>query len=108
MQENVEQKIIVINADKDGLNELIILELQGTLEIEDKELKNLKIGNISFNNGKVFLIIGNHKLNGSKVMLEKPIAVMKKRKTNNVTYNVLGLIKQKFVFNTRPSLFFNN
>eukprot|EP01091_Cochliopodium_minus_P001881 TRINITY_DN11842_c0_g1_i1.p1 TRINITY_DN11842_c0_g1~~TRINITY_DN11842_c0_g1_i1.p1 ORF type:complete len:108 (-),score=28.28 TRINITY_DN11842_c0_g1_i1:96-419(-) len=103
------QKIIEIDCDKDGMKEFAIIELQGTLELENtNEFQKMKIGNISLNNGKAVLIIGNHKLNGTLSNLDKPLAVMKKMKKDKISYNILGLIKQKYVFNTRPSLHFNN
>jgi hypothetical protein len=63
----------------------------------------------------VLLTIGHHKLEGSKTKLSKPLAVITKRNqqdidamdlgsSHSVTYDVVRIIKEKYVFAHRPSL----
>jgi chromosome transmission fidelity protein 8 len=66
--------------------------------------------------GKVYLSIGHHKLEGKKAKLAKPLAVIAKRTTEahhdtmdldhpeSLTYDVVRIIEEKFVFVSRPSL----
>ncbi|WZN64726.1 hypothetical protein HKI87_10g62830 [Chloropicon roscoffensis] len=62
---------------------------------------------------KATVIIGHHKLEGEKVTLSKPLAVLKKRREGTgdgpdgdgrVKYDVEGVIRWKFIFKERPRL----
>jgi chromosome transmission fidelity protein 8 len=70
---------------------------------------------LTFCQGKVYLTIAHHKLEGKKTKLAKPLAVITKSaqvdvdameldQPRPVTYDVVRIIKEKYVFAHRPSL----
>lgn len=71
-------------------NELVMIELQGSLEIDDADSKGGQtLAKIEFHNGREdrpTLLISHHRLEGKIVSLTKPLAVLEKRQrsaTNN-------------------------
>ncbi|XP_022736134.1 putative uncharacterized protein DDB_G0287975 [Durio zibethinus] len=99
--------------------EWAIIELQGVVEVQPSfrdSLQNLQIGLLcrpSFQENYTFTV-GYHELTGSKVALKKPMLVLKKIKRMNVDQSdeatssskveldVVGVIRQKILFKTRP------
>ncbi|KMS99080.1 hypothetical protein BVRB_3g066790 [Beta vulgaris subsp. vulgaris] len=100
--------------------EWAIIELQGVIEAQSEEvqnnLQNLEIGRIcrpSSQESYTFTI-GYHELTGSKVTLKKPLLVLKKVKhsdgdqsrssesSTNMELDVIGIVRQKILFKTRP------
>ena len=63
-----------------------------------------------FSKNKPSLIIGNHELSGHLETLDKPLVALKKIRNNQNTsdltyetsYFVYGVVRKKYVFNTRP------
>ncbi|KAG2189372.1 hypothetical protein INT44_004514 [Umbelopsis vinacea] len=110
---------IVISNLQDSHNQdesVILIEFQGTLECEQDDIRGLKVGDLEENDqGMLFLTVGHHKLEGKKTKLSKPLAVITKRfqqdvdsmdldQPQSVTYDVVNILKEKYVFAHRPSL----
>ncbi|KAJ3414028.1 hypothetical protein HDV05_007153 [Chytridiales sp. JEL 0842] len=58
----------------------ILIDIQGSLHVEladSDSIHDLTIGSMSFENGAPVLIVGKHRLQGKKVALPKPIAVLR-------------------------------
>ncbi|MCO5585276.1 hypothetical protein L7F22_039209 [Adiantum nelumboides] len=72
-------------------NELVMIELQGSLEIDDADPKGGQIlGKIEFHNGREdrpTLLISHHRLEGKIVSLTKPLAVLEKKQRNTSIIN---------------------
>ncbi|KAK8537127.1 hypothetical protein V6N12_043302 [Hibiscus sabdariffa] len=104
--------------------EWAIVELQGVVELQPSfqdslqdSLQNLQIGQLcrpSSQENYTFTI-GYHELTGSKVALKKPMVVLKKIKrmdvdqsdnggasSSNTELDVVGVIRHKILFKTRP------
>ncbi|GKV04971.1 hypothetical protein SLEP1_g17046 [Rubroshorea leprosula] len=94
--------------------EWAIIELQGVVEVQPSfqgSLQNLQIGRLcrpSSQESYTFTV-GYHELVGSRVALKKPLLVMKKTKqisegssSPEVELEVIGIIRQKILFKTRP------
>ncbi|KAK8657195.1 hypothetical protein V6N13_035448 [Hibiscus sabdariffa] len=100
--------------------EWAIIELQGVVELQPSfqdSLQNLQIGQLcrpSSQENYTFTI-GYHELTGSKVALKKPMVVLKKLKrmdvdqsddggasSSNTELDVVGVIRHKILFKTRP------
>lgn len=104
-----------------------LVELQGLLETRDQiPLDGMHIGDLHFNSkGTPSLIVGHHLLTGKIVTLDKPYAMLKKRKQrapdacaeegaelDSATgdaesgscheYEVVALISKKIIFKNRP------
>ncbi|KAG7176342.1 chromosome transmission fidelity protein 8 homolog [Homarus americanus] len=114
--------------DKDGLEEWVMLELQGDLQSRTQsEMQNKFIGDLHFTKeGIPILIIGHHILYGKLQDLDKCYAVMRKTRVDNkknmnvevdglenlpediprekpcVEYTIRAIVKKKLLFKTRP------
>lgn len=94
--------------------ELIYLDFQGSFESSSEEanVSNIEIGDLTLQENSALLIIGHHKLTGKKVKLPKPFAVIHKKKIDKddmeedtgVCYDVVTILKEKYVFSVRPGL----
>ncbi|XP_057547699.1 uncharacterized protein LOC130826157 [Amaranthus tricolor] len=102
--------------------EWAIIELQGVIEAQphlQNNLQNLEIGRLCRPPSQEIytFTIGYHELTGSKITLKKPFLVLKKVKHSepdgdqnissskssvNVELDVVGIIRQKIMFKTRP------
>ncbi|KAK8744362.1 hypothetical protein OTU49_000765, partial [Cherax quadricarinatus] len=111
---------------QEGLEEWMMMELQGDLESRTKsEMQNKFIGDVHFTKqGTPILIIGHHILYGKVQDLEKPLAVMRKtwvssndtsgmdideldslqdgHRQQSVEYTIKAIIRKKLLFKTRP------
>jgi hypothetical protein len=97
-------------------NEWCIIEVQGSVDPRKGEvLDGQTLGEFSVRDGKAFLIIGTHELEGKETDLPKPIAVLSrhvskvhlseeevKNGESNVSMNVVGVIRKKYIFKNRP------
>eukprot|EP00877_Chromochloris_zofingiensis_P000855 jgi/Chrzof1/10770/Cz05g11170.t1 len=101
--------IPVVSEDGEVL-EWGLVELQGKIEILQESLAeaNFPVGTLqlsSSNKDVVQLTIGYHQLEGKRVPLKKPIAILEKDNNDssgNTKYNVVGVVRQKYLFKTRP------
>lgn len=85
-----------------------MIELQGELASSNAEnaaeLRNGKIlGKIQYSDSPQ-LVIGNSQLDGKRVKLAAPYAILKKIKRDDgaVQLTNLGMVTEKYVFKTRP------
>jgi len=97
--------------------------LQGFLESDQESLAGLHIGDLHFDErGTPSLIIGHHVLTGKVSSLDKPYAVMRKKRESLInddeddemeiengscepvetSYDVVAFVKQKIIFKNRP------
>ncbi|CAG7855143.1 SubName: Full=Uncharacterized protein {ECO:0000313/EMBL:CCA68902.1} [Serendipita indica DSM 11827] len=100
-----------------GFNELVLLELQGSIEIEG-DYAGETIGMLDMSieacltSSKPTLRIGHHLLEGKLTGLPKPLAVLKSNKTaepdNEVSFDIVSIIRKKIVFSKRPSPVMDN
>lgn len=97
---------ILLSLD-DNVKSWGIVELQGDLESRvDGPLQSQFVGDLHFgmqSNGIPTLIIGHHILYGKAVPLDKPWAIMEKKKYDNETeYIIKAVVEKKLVFKIRP------
>ncbi|CAA7059625.1 unnamed protein product [Microthlaspi erraticum] len=96
-------------------SEWTIVELQGVVETQSSfqgSLQNLEIGRLCHTNSSqetYTFTVGYHELIGSKVILKKPLLVLKKLQkcTDDLSgketeLQVVGIIRTKILFKTRP------
>ncbi|KAL1918520.1 uncharacterized protein VTP21DRAFT_3180 [Calcarisporiella thermophila] len=103
-------------------SELVLLELQGTIETGDDEMSAdelLDVGKMKFSDNDIpYFTIGHHRLEGKLIKLDRPLAVIHKETAadsvnstmivNNDAeeraekYEVVSLIRHKYVFKQRP------
>ncbi|XP_046390141.1 chromosome transmission fidelity protein 8 homolog [Ischnura elegans] len=107
---------ILINVSTvEKTKEWAIIELQGDLESRiHSDVAGKFIGDLHYSQQKIpILIIGHHILHGKLIPLEKPFAVLEKRKTANLdaglrengnkcVYEVKTIVHKKLIFKTRP------
>ena len=90
----------------DGVpNELCLLELQGSISGAGFDGKFL--GTLSFNDkGQPELAIGSRVLEGKAEKLKAPIVATRRVAGSGpaVDYEVLGFVRQRLLFNTRPRI----
>lgn len=112
-----------------GTKEVILLELQGSVQTEgDRDGQLVGTLKIDEKTEKPTMIIGHHMLEGKIVNLSKPLAVLKKRSTNKTPpldivdsedmdvdgesrpedastapeYDIVAVVKRKVLFSKRP------
>ncbi|EIE88391.1 hypothetical protein G6F46_006333 [Rhizopus delemar] len=87
--------------------DLVILEFQGGFNSSEVvDLSDVDIGNLSLNENSAELVVGHQRLLGKKVKLAKPFAAIHKRVDSMENYyDVVCIIKEKYVFFQRPALF---
>jgi len=96
--------------NEDGVEEWGIVELQGDLDCkEDESLAGKFVGDLFYSkDGAPTFIIGHHILLGKAEKLEKPLAVLEKRRSetgngiNRTEYIVKAIVKRKLCFRDRP------
>lgn len=106
-----------------GNDEIFLIELQGTLDVEGTEATQKDgqlIGNLNTSDmKKPTLMIGHHLLEGKVVNLPKPLGVLHKQSSSSsaenqaegsgtqgaggsTTWGVVAVVKKKLVFSKRP------
>ena len=91
-------------ASEDG-KEWILIELQGALERNQAVSDALYVGQFSFQQGRgtAELVIGDHILDGTEVILKKPFGIFRKVKNSDTTtLQLVSSVERKFLFNQRP------
>ncbi|KAI8141213.1 hypothetical protein BJV82DRAFT_518852 [Fennellomyces sp. T-0311] len=87
---------------------LVFLEFQGNFQSEEAKVQNLKIGDITFSNDKATLMVGHHRLEGKKVKLAKPVAVIRKREhameEYGATFDTVSVMYEKYLFSQAPKI----
>ncbi|KAI7869767.1 hypothetical protein BDF14DRAFT_1722358 [Spinellus fusiger] len=107
--------VICSLTDSKSRQELVYLDFQGSFTSEEgDELKNVSIGDITVKDDTAVIKVGHHRLEGKRVRLTKPLAVMKKQtggemnmedpKSPTVAYETVCLLREKYIFSLRPSL----
>lgn len=97
--------IIPIQVEDDSCSgrSWILVELQGELKLIDGEASAWRdkcLGQLIGKDGdNPVLIIGSNKLEGKRMKLPKPFAIL--RRDGN-EYHSQGIVTEKFVFKTRP------
>ena len=86
-----------------------LIELQGELETKHNiSYDNLRIGDLHCSGGSTAsLVVGHHLLTGKVVVLDPPLAVLKKQTAEKdagsaTEYTVAAFIRKKFLFKNRP------
>ncbi|KAL6076208.1 Replication factor C complex [Balamuthia mandrillaris] len=101
--------------------EWAMIELQGKLALDGSAgFDGLPLGRLTVNENKnAELIVGNHRLEGKRVALQKPLVVLlpaaagqdalraedtekDELHTSNRSYNTVGVIRYKYLFRNRP------
>jgi len=92
-----------------GFNEVVILELQGSLETEgDYSGETIAQLDMSIPT-KPTLRIGHHLLEGKIASLPKPLAVLRtdtnsdENATSPIAFDIVAIIRKKLLFSKRPS-----
>ncbi|KAG1725385.1 Ctf8-domain-containing protein [Suillus lakei] len=111
-----------------GNDELVLIEMQGTLDVECNEDTTTRdgqfVGKLNLTDvNKPTLIIGHHLLEGKVVSLPKPLGVMHRKETSKrhgclrdgadsisvedasnpgVSWGIIAVVKKKIVFSKRP------
>ncbi|PNW82508.1 hypothetical protein CHLRE_06g281750v5 [Chlamydomonas reinhardtii] len=113
--------IVPIKTPESEVVEWVLVELQGKIEQLTPE-QSIEIGMLLSNDpdGKSLqLTIGYHQLEGKKLTLKKPMAILGKveaspcgpmecgeemaaAESRNTAYEVVGVIRHQYLFKTRP------
>eukprot|EP00897_Mesotaenium_endlicherianum_P005065 jgi/Mesen1/4587/ME000232S03850 len=119
--------LIPIKSEGCSFPEWAIIELQGSLEVQEaakQHISDLQIGSLkSTSNGKLCFTVGYHELEGQVVTLKKPLVILTKHvetadvsapsvshdkistqalQLPGVSYLARGVIRQKYIFKGRP------
>eukprot|EP01102_Stenamoeba_stenopodia_P012622 TRINITY_DN400_c0_g1_i3.p1 TRINITY_DN400_c0_g1~~TRINITY_DN400_c0_g1_i3.p1 ORF type:complete len:147 (+),score=19.70 TRINITY_DN400_c0_g1_i3:54-443(+) len=119
--------VLIPLQSKGVLLEWAMVELQGSLDLrhtnqsDSLSCEQLEIGTLALKeNGAPTMTIGSHLLEGAVVELKKPLLVIRNTTTTTTvgakdnegvagdpdsppkTYNVVGVVKRKFLFRSRP------
>ncbi|KAJ1965191.1 Chromosome transmission fidelity protein 8 [Dipsacomyces acuminosporus] len=105
--------------NKAKLREFCLIETQGSIETDQPSglRGQQRFAEIERReDGSVLMKIGIHRVPGSVVKLKKPLAVLKKQQPDSseeeaqrgangdAKYNIEAIIKEKFMFKTRPDV----
>ncbi|KXN68978.1 hypothetical protein CONCODRAFT_79565 [Conidiobolus coronatus NRRL 28638] len=109
-------QIFIKNSLNPESKELFLIELQGMFESNQTSLNNLKVGELDLSDtNKPKIRVGNQQLIGVRTKLKEPFALIMNqskgelmdRDTNNLTYGLKCIIREKLLFETRPGLIIN-
>lgn len=99
-------KYFFFSAEGGVTEEYGIVELQGELRSHsESQFEGKFIGDLHYTkDGQPILIIGHHLLYGKEVKMEKPLALLEKRKDDQdrTEYSIRCVIKRKVIFRVRP------
>lgn len=90
-------------------SEWTMIELQGVLEplndtAHESTLVGQALGTLRTSGKDATLVIGSHELTGKLTALPKPLVMTR---SENGKLIVMGVVKQKYVFKTRPNIVMN-
>lgn len=83
----------------------LMIELQGELvsSTTDSSRPGKLLGRIVHSDTSPQLVIGTSQLDGKRVKLSAPLAILKRVKNGDETsYRNLGYVTEKYIFKTRP------
>jgi chromosome transmission fidelity protein 8 len=111
--------LIPIRSEGDGPPAWAMIELQGEIEriIEAIPGEPFDVGTLTATDDtSVQLVIGYHRLEGTKMALKKPVAILEKIESNDdddnddneVRYKVIGVVREKLIFKQRPRAIITN
>jgi hypothetical protein len=79
---------------------LFLVEIQGKIELLSTDLR---LGELGFEDNEPRLMIGNHIIQGKRVVLKNPILVVEKGESDKgKVLNCRRIIREKLLFNSRP------
>ncbi len=80
-----------------------LIELQGVLESATGRLEGQELGTFRVLAGgqDAALVVGSHELSGRRVDLPKPLLATRKAEDGAIA--VVGVVRSKYVFKTRPT-----
>eukprot|EP00668_Euglena_longa_P038344 GGOE01049344.1.p2 GENE.GGOE01049344.1~~GGOE01049344.1.p2 ORF type:complete len:118 (+),score=28.43 GGOE01049344.1:52-405(+) len=97
-----------------------LIDLQGTLaSLDGSPLTERDLGTLTVRNKKCTLVIGGHSLEGTVLPEKRNLAILKKRKREEVDsaahdgaemeqapveYEMIGTVGRRFLFNKRPDV----
>jgi len=98
---------VVVRANRNGLAEWLMIELQGSLESPSPDLSGQTIGDLAYTKqGMPVLIIGHHALFGKESDLAKPLVVLVNEPLSDADgerrLEAIAVIRTKLIFKTRP------
>lgn len=109
---------MIVCRDENGLQEYALIELQGDLKPNSPNERQKCIGDLHFTKaGLPILIIGIHVLQGKESTLDKPIAILEKKRYSRdgsliakgnkevperVEFTVKAIVTKKIIFRNRP------
>ncbi|KAF5175534.1 Chromosome transmission fidelity protein [Thalictrum thalictroides] len=105
------------NCGDQSCPEWAVVEMQGVVEVQPSfqdRLQNLEIGCLCRTSSQDFTFtVGYHELTGSRMLLKKPLLVLKKKRaidpnepsnpnSSRVELEIVGVIHHRVLFKTRP------
>lgn len=98
------QVAVRVAAGADARGQWALLDLQGAVESNVDDLRNVELGEITFaENGTAVMVVGRQRLEGKRTPLKVPLAVLERQSDEHGTsYSVVHLLKEKVVFRLRP------
>uniref|UniRef100_A0A914ZNI6 Chromosome transmission fidelity protein 8 n=2 Tax=Parascaris univalens TaxID=6257 RepID=A0A914ZNI6_PARUN len=87
-------------ADKDGIKEWAIIELQGSLRCSDT-FDGEMIGNLLWDGSTALFLLGHQVVQGKAKALDNPLVVISKSEQTNRN-NIVAIIRKKIIFSSRP------
>jgi hypothetical protein len=87
------------------LNELALLELQGSITPKSDSFEGLTIGPLTVDGDAATLVIGNHELHGKVQLLKKPLVVLERGSAAQI--RAVAVVRRKICFADRPRLIFS-
>eukprot|EP01108_Squamamoeba_japonica_P009314 TRINITY_DN862_c0_g1_i1.p2 TRINITY_DN862_c0_g1~~TRINITY_DN862_c0_g1_i1.p2 ORF type:complete len:120 (-),score=20.75 TRINITY_DN862_c0_g1_i1:21-380(-) len=110
--------LVHFDIDGNGVKEWTLVELQGRVENREEgdTIDGLPLGQLTrTDGGEIELVVGNSKLVGAEVKLDKPFAVLVPNQDkqnavresdvvekNDAHWSVVGIVKRKLLFKSRP------
>ncbi|KAL4452232.1 hypothetical protein ABPG75_007894 [Micractinium tetrahymenae] len=100
--------LVPLTAEEGSSRPWALLEMQGELERKDGGSleEAFDVGTLSVSSsGSVLLTIGYHQLEGKRVELKKPFAVLDRTSSEeggSTGFKVIGVVREKILFKARP------